>query len=68
MNNKIVKVNVKVTNGTFSKKLKKQQFRHILKHYFVMFPEYIYKPFDIFTKMIIVTIKNYIKSVGGIDV
>ena len=29
-----------------------------------MFPEYIYKPFDIFTKIIIVTIKNYIKPVG----
>ena len=33
-----------------------------------MFPEYIYKPFEIFTKIIIVTIKNYIKSVGEIDV
>ena len=69
MYNKIVKVNVNFTNGTYSKKLKKkQQFRHILKHNFVMFPEYIYKPFDIFTKIIIVTIKKYIKSVGEIDV
>ena len=68
MNNKIVKVNVKVTNDTFSKKGKKQQFRHILKQNFVMFPEYIYEPFDIFTKIITVTIKNYIKSVGEIDV
>ena len=51
-----VKVNVKVTNGTFSKKAKKQLFSNILKQNFVMFPEYIYKPFDIFTKIIIETI------------
>ena len=51
-----VKVNVKVTNGTFSKKAKKQLFSNILKQNFVMFPEYIYKPFDIFTKIIIATI------------
>ena len=52
-----VKVNVKVTNGTFSKKSeKKQLFSNILKQNFVMFPEYIYKPFDICTKIIIATI------------
>ena len=63
MNNKIVKVNLKVTIGTFLKKLKKkQQFRHILKHNFVMFPEYIYKPFDIFSKIIIY--KYYIPCAG----
>ena len=39
-----------------------------LKQNFVMFPEYIYEPFDIFTKIIIVTLKNYIQSVGEIDV
>ena len=50
-----VKVNVKVTNGTFSKKVIKQLFTHILKHNFVMFLEYIYKSFDIFTKIIIAT-------------
>ena len=32
------------------------KFRHILKQNFVMFPEYIYKSFDIFTKIIIATI------------
>ena len=62
-----VKVNVKVTNGTFSKRTKKQQFSHILKQNSVMFPEYIYKSFDILTKLIIVTIENYIKPVGEID-
>ena len=51
-----VKVNVKVTNGTFSNKAKKQQFSHILEQNFVMFPEYIYKSFVIFTKIIIATI------------
>ena len=51
-----VKVNVKVTNGTFSKKAKKQYLRHILKQNFVMFLEYIYKSFDISTKIIITTI------------
>ena len=53
------KANVKVTNGTFSTKVKKQlqhKFSHILKQNFVMFPEYIYKSFDIFTKIIIATI------------
>ena len=53
------KANVKVTNGTFSTKVKKQlqyKFCHILKQNFVMFPEYIYKSFDIFTKIIIATI------------
>ena len=63
-----MKFNIKVTNGTFSKKGEKQQFRHILKQNFVMFPDYINEPFDILTKIIIVTIKNYIKSVGEIDV
>ena len=63
-----VKVNVKVTNGIFSKRRKKQLFSNILKQNFVMFPEYIYKPFDIFTKIIISTILNYIKPVGDIDV
>ena len=33
-----------------------------------MFPEYIYKSFDIFTKIIIVTIENYIKPIREIDV
>ena len=33
---------------------------------FVMFPEYIYKPFDSFTKIIIVTIDNYTKTAGEI--
>ena len=50
---------VKVTNGTFSTKMKKQlqhKLSHILKQNFVMFPEYIYKSFDIFTKIIIATI------------
>ena len=50
---------VKVTNGTFSTKVKKQlqhKLSHILKQNFVMFPEYIYKSFDIFTKIIIATI------------
>ena len=51
-----VKVNVKVTNGTFSKKAKKQLFSIILKQNFVMFPEYIYIPFYIFTKKIIAAI------------
>ena len=51
-----VKVNVKVTNGIFSKRRKKQLFSNILKQNFVMFPEYIYKTFDIFTKIIIATI------------
>ena len=53
------KANVKVTNGTFSTKVKKQlqhKLSHILKQNFVMFPEYIYKFFDIFTKIIIATI------------
>ena len=53
------KANVKVTNGTFSTKVKKQlqhKLSHILKQNFVMFPEYIYKSFDIFTKIIIATI------------
>ena len=48
---------------TFSKKAKKQLFSHILIQNFVMFPEYIYKPFDIFTRIIIVTIESYIKPV-----
>ena len=51
-----INVKVKVTNGTFSKKAKKQLFSNILKQNFVTFPEYIYKPFDIFTKIIIATI------------
>ena len=52
-----LKVNVKVTNGTFSKKAKiKQLFSNILKQNFVMFPEYIYEPFDISTKIIKATI------------
>ena len=63
-----VKVNVRVTNGTFSKKAKKQLFSHILKRNFVMFQENIYKSFDIFTKVLIVTTENYIKPVGEIDV
>ena len=63
-----VKVNVEVTNGTFSKKAKKQLFSHILEQNFVMFLEYIYESFDIFTKIIIATIENYIKLVGVIDV
>ena len=53
------KANVKVTNGTFSTKVKKKlqhKLSHILKQNFVMFPEYIYKSFDIFTKIIIATI------------
>ena len=33
-----------------------------------MFPEYIYKYYDIFTEIIIATIENYIKPVGEIDV
>ena len=44
------KTNVKVTNGTFSTKVKKQlqhKLSHIMKQNFVMFPEYIYKSFDI---------------------
>ena len=32
-----------------------------------MCPEYIYKSFDIFKKIIIATIENYIKPVGEID-
>ena len=63
-----VKVNVKVTNGTFSKKGQTQLFSNILKQNFLMFPEYIYKSFDIFTKIIIASIQNYIKPVGEIDV
>ena len=59
-----VKVNVKVTSGTFSKKVKKQKFSHILIQNFVKFPDYIYKSFDIFTKIIIATILDYIKPVG----
>ena len=51
-----VKVNVKVTNGTFSKKAKKQLFRHILKQNSVLFLEYIYKSYDISTKIIITTL------------
>ena len=34
----------------------------------VMLPEYIYKSFDIFSKIINATIENYIKPVGKIDV
>ena len=52
------KANVKVTNGTFFTKVKKQlqhKLSHILKHNFVMFPEYIHKSFDISTKIIIAT-------------
>ena len=30
----------------------------------VMFPDYIYKSFDTFTKIIIAIIENYIKPVG----
>ena len=63
-----VKVNVKVTNGTFSKKAKKNSNLVIFWGKNVMFPEYIYKSFDIFTKIIIATIENYIKLVGEIDV
>ena len=63
-----VKVNVKATNSTLSKKAKKQLFSNILKQNFVMFPEYTYKPTDILTKIIIVTIESYIKPVGEIDV
>ena len=33
-----------------------QYFSHILKQNFVMFPESIYKSFDIFTNIIIATI------------
>ena len=33
-----------------------------------MFPEYVYKSFDIFTKIIIATMEKYIKPVGEIDV
>ena len=42
----------------FNKGEKKLQHKlsHILKQNFVMFPEYIYKSFDIFTKIIIATI------------
>ena len=40
----------------FSKRAKKQLFSNILKQNFVMFPEYIDKPFDIFTKKRIATI------------
>ena len=40
----------------------------ILEQNFVMFLEYIYESFDIFTKIIIATIENYIKPVGVIDV
>ena len=68
MMNIYVKVNVKVSNGTFSKMAKKQYFSHILKQIFVMFPEYIYiNPLILFTKITIATIKNYIKPVGEID-
>ena len=49
-----MKANVKVTNGTFSKEAKKNS--NILEQNFVMFPEYLYKSFDIFTKIIIATI------------
>ena len=55
-----VKVNVKVTNGTFSKRRKNSILVIFWKRNFVMFPEYIYKSVNIFTKMIIVTIGNYI--------
>ena len=54
-----VKANAKVTNGTFSTKVKKQlqhKFSHIFENNFVMFPEYIYKSFYIFTKIIIASI------------
>ena len=50
------KANVKVTNGTFSTKMKTQLQHKFLKQNLVMFPEYIYKSFDIFTKTIIATI------------
>ena len=63
-----VKVNVKVTNGTFSKKTKKIVIYPYFGEKNVMFPEYIKKSFDIFTKIIIATIENYIKLVGEIDV
>ena len=52
----------------FKKGKKKQKFSHILKRNFIMFPKYIYKSFDIFTKIIIVTIENYIKPVEEIGV
>ena len=52
----------------YFQKAKNQKFSHILEQNFVMFPEYIYKPFDIFTKIIIVTFENYTKPVGEIDV
>ena len=52
-----VKVNVKVTNGTFSKRRKKNSnLVEFCNKNFVMFPEYIYKSFDIFIKIIIATI------------
>ena len=62
-----VKVNVKVTNGTFQKRRKN---KIVIQSYFGknrMFPEYIYKYYDIFTEIIIATIENYIKPVGEID-
>ena len=49
-------------------KRRKTVISSYLETRFVMFPEYIYKPFEIFTKIIIVTIENYIKPVGEIDV
>ena len=55
-----MKVNVKVTNGTFSKRRKNSILVIFWKRNFVMFPEYIYKSVNIFTKMIIVTNENYI--------
>ena len=63
-----VKVNVKVTNGTFTKKGEKQKFSHIFAKYFVMFLEYTYESFDMFTKIITAFIENYIIVVGVIDV
>ena len=63
-----VKVNVKVTNGTFFKKGEKTVIWSYFGTNFVMFLEYIYESFDIFTKIIIATIENYIKPVGVVDV
>ena len=54
-----VKVNVKVTNGTFLKKKAKKKHSNLVifwNKFFLMFPEYNYKSFGIFSKIIIATI------------
>ena len=56
MKNMNVKVSVKVTNGTFSKKQRKNSNLVIVRKKIVMCPEYIYKSFDILIQEIIANI------------